>query len=71
MDESVERLIARARREIDDGLLSSAQIALAKDGEVRLLESFGAASDDSLFCMFSATKGVTSLPLGCCLKKVR
>ncbi len=60
MNDSVERLLARARREVDEGLLSAAQIALAKDGEVKLLKNFGAARADSLFCIFSATKGITS-----------
>ena len=29
---SIERLVARARREVDEGLLPSAQVALALDG---------------------------------------
>jgi CubicO group peptidase (beta-lactamase class C family) len=60
MHASVGKLLARARREVDEGLLPAAQIALAKNGEVQLLETFGAADDDALFCMFSATKAVTS-----------
>lgn len=60
MHQSVEKLRARARREVDEGLLPAAQIALAKNGEVQFFETFGAAGDNSLFCMFSATKAVTS-----------
>ena len=59
-EEAVERLLTRVRREVDEGLLPAVQIALAKDGRVALVENFGAARSDSLFCMFSATKGVTS-----------
>lgn len=58
--ENVQSLLARAAKEVDDGLLSGAQIALAWQGELVLLQSFGKAKDDSLFCIFSATKAVTS-----------
>jgi CubicO group peptidase (beta-lactamase class C family) len=58
--ERVEALLARVRREIDDGLLHAAQIALARNGRLAVLASFGAARDDSLFCIFSATKAITS-----------
>ena len=60
MNQSVDALLARARREVEEGLLPAVQIALARDGEIQLLETFGKASQDSLFCMFSATKAVTS-----------
>jgi CubicO group peptidase (beta-lactamase class C family) len=53
-------LLARARREVDEGLLRASQVALARDGKLALLASFGEARDDSLFCIFSATKGITS-----------
>ena len=56
----VDELLARARREVDAGLLSAAQVALARNGKIALLATFGDASDDSLFCVFSATKAVTS-----------
>lgn len=56
----VDALLQRARREIDEGLLPAAQIALARNGEVIFQESFGTATDDSLFCIFSATKAITS-----------
>ncbi len=58
--ERVAALLTRARREVDEGLLPAVQVALAKDGEVVLAESFGTADDDSLLCIFSATKGITS-----------
>ena len=58
--EAVAKLLERVQREIDDGLLPACHVALAKDGKVALFESFGAADESSLFCMFSATKGITS-----------
>ncbi len=59
-EEKVENLLARVRQEVDEGLLPAAQVAVAKDGKLAVYESFGAASDDSLFCIFSATKAITS-----------
>lgn len=56
----VDELLARARREVDEGLLSGVQVALARHGKLALLESFGDLRDDSLVCVFSATKAVTS-----------
>ena len=56
----LDELLARAHREVDAGLLSAAQVALARNGKLALLATFGDASDDSLFCVFSASKAVTS-----------
>lgn len=56
----VDALLTRARREVDEGLLPGVQIAIAKDGKVGVCESFGTANDESLICIFSATKGITS-----------
>ena len=56
----VDELLARARREVNDGLLSGVQVALARHGKLALLECFGDLRDDSLVCVFSATKAVTS-----------
>ena len=58
--EQYQRLRDRAAREIDEGLLPAAQFALARDGEVLATEHFGDAREDSLVCVFSATKAVTS-----------
>lgn len=58
--EKVDQLLSRVQREVDEGLLNSTQVALAKDGKLLLLANFGEARDDSLFCVFSATKGITS-----------
>jgi len=58
--DKVEQLLTRAAKEVDDGLLPAAQIALAKDNKVILSASFGDAQDNSLTCIFSATKAITS-----------
>jgi CubicO group peptidase (beta-lactamase class C family) len=54
----VEQLLSRVRSDVEQGLLPAAQVALARNGKLVVSQSFGAASDDSLICLFSATKGV-------------
>lgn len=56
----IAALLARARREVDEGLLPAVQVAVARHGKLAVFESFGAAQDDSLICVFSATKAITS-----------
>jgi CubicO group peptidase (beta-lactamase class C family) len=56
--QKVERLLSRVRREVDEGILPAAQVALARYGKVAVSESFGSATTDSLICLFSATKGI-------------
>jgi CubicO group peptidase (beta-lactamase class C family) len=58
--DKVASLLDRARREVDEGLLPCAQIALARHGKLIAFETFGEADNDSLFCIFSATKAITS-----------
>lgn len=53
-------LRARARREVDEGLLPAVQIAVARRGRLALFDTYGGAQEDSLFCVFSATKAITS-----------
>jgi CubicO group peptidase (beta-lactamase class C family) len=53
---AVDALLTRAAREVDEGLLPSCQVALAKDGELVVDEAFGSATTDSRFTIFSATK---------------
>ena len=50
----------RAQQEVSEGLLPSAQIAIAKDGQLAYFETFGDADDATLYCVFSCTKAVTS-----------
>ena len=56
----VRAFLTRVRREVDEGLLPAVQVAVALKGRVVLTESYGAARPDSLFCVFSATKAITS-----------
>jgi len=58
--EKLDDVVRRVRQEVDEGLLPSAQIAVAKEGRLVLFETFGDATNDSLYCVFSATKAVTS-----------
>lgn len=53
---AVDTLLARARKEVDEGLLPGCQLALALDGEVVVEAAFGDATVDSRFTIFSATK---------------
>ncbi len=55
----VDRLLARVRREVDEGLLPATQIAVARDGEVLIDETFG-APPESRFLVFSATKALVA-----------
>ena len=52
----IKALLQRCRREVDDGLLPSCQVALAFEGEVVAAETFGDATDNTRYCFFSATK---------------
>ena len=59
-EDKLAALVARARQEVDEGLLPAAQVALARDGRLVCFETFGDADNNSLFCIFSATKAITS-----------
>jgi len=58
--EKVELLLNRVQLEVDKGLLPGVQVALARYGKVAVLESYGTAKNDSLICIFSATKAIVS-----------
>jgi CubicO group peptidase (beta-lactamase class C family) len=53
---ALDGLVARARREVDEGLLPSAQVALAYEGELVMFETFGDATPDTRYVVYSATK---------------
>ncbi|MBI3759143.1 MAG: beta-lactamase family protein [Deltaproteobacteria bacterium] len=62
-------LFARAEKEVRDGLLPSAQIAIARHGKIAGMRTFGRvtyegrpgpATNDTLYVVFSSTKGITS-----------
>ncbi len=52
----VEQLLTRVRREVDEGLLPGCQVAIGLEGEIVVEESFGDATPDMRYCIFSATK---------------
>ena len=56
----LQDLLDRARKEVDEGLLPSAQIAIARNGKLAAFKTFGEATNDSLYCIFSSTKAITS-----------
>ena len=58
--EKLDELLARVKKEVEEGLLPSAQIAIAKNGKLIAFETFGSATNDSLYCVFSSTKAITS-----------
>lgn len=54
--DKVDQLLTRAQREVDDGLLPSCQVALAIDGKVEVFETFGEATNETRYAIFSSTK---------------
>ncbi|HWB65442.1 MAG TPA: serine hydrolase domain-containing protein [Mycobacteriales bacterium] len=57
--ESINALLGRARRDVDEGVLPSCQLALACDGEVVAAATFG-APDGSRYVTFSVTKAFSA-----------
>jgi CubicO group peptidase (beta-lactamase class C family) len=55
----IDALVARSRRDVDDGGLPSCQIALALDGELVVNETFG-ASAETRYVTFSVTKAFSA-----------
>src|SRR5580765_7817865 len=67
--DKLDALFARAEREVRDGLLPSVQIAVARQGKIAAMRTFGnvthgdrsaPATNDTLYVVFSATKAITS-----------
>jgi len=67
--DKLEAVFERAAREVRDGLLPSSQIAVARDGKLAGMRTVGSAnfhgveaeaSNDTLYCIFSCTKALTS-----------
>lgn len=59
--ERLNILRMRASKEVEEGLLPSVQIAIARHGTVLWSETFGNASDDTLYPIFSCTKAIMSV----------
>ena len=47
---AVRALTDRCRRDIDQGVLPSCQVAVALEGEIVAFEAFGAATTDTRYC---------------------
>ena len=58
--QKLAELTQRVRQDVDEGLLPSAQIAVAREGRVGLFETFGEADNNTMYCVFSSTKAVMS-----------
>lgn len=67
--EKLHAVFERAEQEVRDGLLPSVQIAIARRGKIAGMRTFGrvsheegaaAATNDTLYVVFSATKALTS-----------
>lgn len=67
--ERLERVFARARRDVDLGVVPSCQVAIAREGKIAGLRSFGRAvhagverpvGDDTLYTVFSCTKAIVA-----------
>lgn len=56
--EALAALVERAGREVQSGLLPSAQWALARDGRIVAKATVGEATDDNRYVIFSCTKGI-------------
>jgi CubicO group peptidase (beta-lactamase class C family) len=56
----VDELLDRVKQEVAEGLLPSVQVAIARNGKLGVFETFGDATNDSLYCVFSATKAITA-----------
>jgi CubicO group peptidase (beta-lactamase class C family) len=66
----VAALLERVARDVGEGVLPNAQVALARHGKLAVFESFGRvkhegveapARTDDLYCVFSCTKALTSV----------
>jgi len=67
--EALEAVFARAKREVDDELIPSAQVAVARNGKIAGMRTFGvarqggtdkSATDETVYCIFSCTKVVVA-----------
>ncbi len=56
----LEELVDRARREIDEGVLPSCQLAVAREGKLGLFVTLGDAAPGSRYTIFSCTKGIVA-----------
>ncbi|MEX2245433.1 MAG: serine hydrolase domain-containing protein [Dehalococcoidia bacterium] len=67
--ERLQAVFDRAKRDVDDGTLPSAQVAVARRGKLAGMATFGSAvqggvekpaTDETMYCFFSCTKAVVA-----------
>lgn len=67
--EKLEAVFARAKRDVDDGVVPNAQVAVARHGKLAGFRTYGTAvmgggeapaTNETLFTIFSATKGIVA-----------
>jgi CubicO group peptidase (beta-lactamase class C family) len=67
--EKLEALFERAKRDVDAGLIPSAQVAVARNGRVAGMRTIGSAvqggqerpaTDETLYCIYSCTKVIVA-----------
>lgn len=68
----LEELFARARKDVEEGLLTSVQIAVARHGKIAGIRTFGnavqagerrPATNETLYPLFSCTKGIVGVAM--------
>ena len=57
---TIRELLDLARSDVESGWLPSCQLAVARDGELVAFETFGAAGNDTRYCIFSCTKPIVA-----------
>jgi CubicO group peptidase (beta-lactamase class C family) len=57
---TVEELLDAARADVESGWLPSCQLAVARDGELVVFETFGDATPATRYCVFSCTKAIVA-----------
>lgn len=57
---SLDELLGGAQQLVEGGVTPACQVAVARDGELLAFETFGAATNDTRFCVFSATKPIVA-----------
>ncbi len=71
--DKVQALMDRAARDVNEGILPACQVAIARNGKIASMQTFGhavqggvdkAATDQTVFDAMSATKAVTASALG-------
>src|SRR5690348_17174533 len=60
VDGALGQLLEAARRDVDRGRVPACQLAVARDGELLAFETFGDATNDTRFAIFSATKPIVA-----------